>query len=188
MSSSSITKTALSNSLKEVMKEKPLDKVSINDITDKCDLNRKTFYYHFKDKYDLVNWIFYTEFLSSLNLNSYDNTWDLIEAICDYFYANRTFYKNALKVDGQNSFSEYFMEIIKGLISSHYQELFEYVEFEFQDEKNICIDYLADMTCGAIFRWLLEDSEHTPEDFIRIARKSTIGITKHILKNANLEK
>lgn len=183
MSNPSITKTALANSLKDVMKEKPLSKININDITDRCDLNRKTFYYHFKDKYDLVNWIFYTEFLSSLHICENKNTWNLLESICNYLHSNRQFYTNALEVDGQNSFEEYFMEIMKQLISSHFLELFEYVEFQYQDEKNICIDYLADMTSGVICRWLVEDSEIEPDKFIGMVKRSTIGITQYILES-----
>ena len=37
--------------------EKPLNKITINDITEDCGVNRMTFYYHFKDIYDLVDWI-----------------------------------------------------------------------------------------------------------------------------------
>ena len=35
--------------------QKPLNKITINDITEDCGVNRMTFYYHFKDIYDLVD-------------------------------------------------------------------------------------------------------------------------------------
>jgi len=59
---SGITKNALSTALKELMLLHPLAKISVGDICARCGMNRKSFYYHFKDKYDLVNWIFHTEF------------------------------------------------------------------------------------------------------------------------------
>lgn len=62
MPDSLITKRALASSLKELMKTQPLTKISVGDICEKCGMNRKSFYYHFCDKYDLVNWIFDTEF------------------------------------------------------------------------------------------------------------------------------
>ena len=62
MPDSLITKKALASSLKELMETQPLTKISVGDICEKCGMNRKSFYYHFCDKYELVNWIFDTEF------------------------------------------------------------------------------------------------------------------------------
>ena len=63
MADSNITKLALSNALKELLEEQSFEKISVSDICERCGMNRKSFYYHFKDKYDLVNWIFDTEFI-----------------------------------------------------------------------------------------------------------------------------
>ena len=60
MADSNITKRALATSLKELMLEQPFDKINVAQICARCNMNRKSFYYHFKDKYDLVNWIFDT--------------------------------------------------------------------------------------------------------------------------------
>ena len=53
---SQTTKRALEASLKKLLLQKPLNKITINDITEDCGVNRMTFYYHFKDIYDLVDW------------------------------------------------------------------------------------------------------------------------------------
>ena len=47
------TKLALEESLKRLLLKKPLDKITINDLTTDCGISRMTFYYHFKDIYDL---------------------------------------------------------------------------------------------------------------------------------------
>lgn len=44
--------------MKKLMEKKPFSKISVGDICEDCGMNRKSFYYHFRDKYDLVNWIF----------------------------------------------------------------------------------------------------------------------------------
>lgn len=54
---SQITKRALEASLKNVLRTKPLNKITINDLAEDCGINRMTFYYHFKDIYDLVEWV-----------------------------------------------------------------------------------------------------------------------------------
>ena len=53
---SQVTKRALEASLKSLLLQKPLSKITVTDITEDCGINRMTFYYHFKDIYDLVEW------------------------------------------------------------------------------------------------------------------------------------
>ena len=53
---SNTTKIALEDSLKRLLLRKPLDKITITDITTDCGISRMAFYYHFKDIYDLVEW------------------------------------------------------------------------------------------------------------------------------------
>ena len=53
---SQTTKRALEASLKHLLAKKPLDKITINDIAEDCGISRMTFYYHFKDIYDLIEW------------------------------------------------------------------------------------------------------------------------------------
>ena len=50
------TKQILEESLKKLMLQKPLDKITIRDLTEDCGISRMAFYYHFKDIYDLVEW------------------------------------------------------------------------------------------------------------------------------------
>ena len=51
-----LTKNALEESLKKFLLHKPLDKITISDLTNDCGISRMAFYYHFKDIYDLVEW------------------------------------------------------------------------------------------------------------------------------------
>lgn len=53
---SQVTKRALEASLKKLLLERPLDKITVTDIAEDCGINRMTFYYHFRDIYDLVEW------------------------------------------------------------------------------------------------------------------------------------
>ena len=71
MPDSNITKKALAQTMKELMAKQPFSKISVGDICDACGMSRKSFYYHFRDKYDLVNWIFDTEFLQSIRPENY---------------------------------------------------------------------------------------------------------------------
>ena len=110
MADSNITKRSLALSLKKLMSERPFSKVSIGDICDQCGMNRKSFYYHFKDKYDLVNWIFEHEFVLQSKHKSYSSSSEAFLDLCNYLKDNREFYTQAFKIEGQNSFSEYFTQ------------------------------------------------------------------------------
>ena len=79
MADSNITKNALAVSMKKLMEKKPFSKISVGDICEDCGMNRKSFYYHFRDKYDLVNWIFYVDFIERMDWSSCRNEWDMLE-------------------------------------------------------------------------------------------------------------
>ena len=58
------TKHALAAALKELIAQKPIDKITIHDITERCGIRRQNFYYHFEDVYDLMRWMFQEEAMS----------------------------------------------------------------------------------------------------------------------------
>ena len=161
MADSNITKRALATSLKELMEEKPFEKINVGDICEKCDMNRKSFYYHFKDKYDLVNWIFDTEFISVAHTKNYADVWDLLSGMSSFFYENRNFYRKALGIKGQNSFSDHFKELILPVIANRIQSVVDEEVMEFQ------VTFIADAVVIAIQRWLIENSTLEPEEFVR---------------------
>lgn len=78
-----LTKKALSFSLKELLKEKTISKITINDICEKAGVRRQTFYYHFADLPELVEWTCYTEAESVLKENRTYNSWQ--EGFLDIF-------------------------------------------------------------------------------------------------------
>lgn len=161
MADSNITKRALATSLKELMEEKPFEKINVGDICEKCDMNRKSFYYHFKDKYDLVNWIFDTEFIAVAHTKNYEDIWDLLNAMSNFFYQNRNFYRKALCINGQNSFSDHFKELILPVISDRIQSVSDEEIMDFQ------VNFIADAVVIAIQRWLVENGTIEPEEFVR---------------------
>lgn len=179
MASSKITKKALANALKELMIEMPFQKISVGKIAEKCNMNRKSFYYHFKDKYDLVNWIFDTEFLAVLKSKYYKSAWDVYEDLLTYFYENRAFYRKALKMTGQNSFSEHFKERLRQLFTSKKDRISADEKFN-----KFYTDFFADAFVCSIERWLLDKNCIQPVEFVRLLRasieKSAIGFYNHI--------
>ena len=183
MSSPGITKKALADAMKRLMAERPLVKINIGDIVKKCGLNRNSFYYHFKDKYDLVNWIFYTEIAEEFNREQVagESGWVLIEKLCHFFYRNKQFYINALSVTGQNSFEEYYLDLLKTLMMTRVPDMFEE-----DDHKDFYINFFVDAFSATTLRWLRSGAKIPPEELAALMKKAATRAATRILDESKL--
>lgn len=182
MPDSNITKNALASAMKKLMNRKPFSKISVTDICEECGMNRKSFYYHFKDKYDLVNWIFYVDFVSEITLQSYDNGWELLVDICELFHRDKEFYRAALMIEGQNSFREYFDETLQPVVAFFVQDIFSNTE-----EQEFFTTFLVEGFLAAMIRWLSGDSDMTPRKFVGQIRDIIIGVATRLEKDMQQE-
>ncbi len=182
MPDSNITKMALADALKELMAKKSFSKISVRDIVEACGLTRQAFYYHFKDKYDLMNWIYYTE--SVRFMNSYDTLehWtDGLKDLCCHMQQNRVFYINALNTTGQNSFQEYLHDYIRDISIS----VIENIEGrEFDEEKwGFITEFIATAFVSMIVRWANDGMKEDPVAYITKLRGLFDGSIFHQLEN-----
>ncbi len=163
MARSNQTKQALAAAMKDLMTRLPFSKINVGDICDACGLNRKSFYYHFQDKYDLVNWIFETEFISVMQSSPDRDKWDTFRRLCSYFYENRAFYRTALDIRGQNSLVEYFREVMEPLLRADLTDLLE----ERQDVVEFAARFYVDAFLCALIRWLKSRDPIPPDEFAK---------------------
>lgn len=165
MAISKLTKQDFATALKELMKEHDFEQIRVTHICEQSGYSRNKFYYHFKDKYDLLNWIFDTEF--GLVNQKYEHVQimaqgiERMRAICVYFYEHRDFYRNALQYTGQNSFSEHLYETITPLIK---KRLF----FLFEDEQSMDFElsFFADAVFYTLKRWLMDEQCMPVDEFV----------------------
>ena len=111
MSNNLVTKEAIAMGVKQLLEKWPLSKISVKDIKDHCNISRNTFYYHFKDKYELINWIFYSDMQKNVNsFTESERPMDSFVNVCRCLYENRKFYFACFQYIGQNSLYEYLYE------------------------------------------------------------------------------
>ena len=110
---SNITKYALEASLKKLLLKKPLDKITINDLTSDCGISRMAFYYHFKDIYDLVEWSCLEDATKALQGKKTYDTWQ--EGLLQIFEVVFEFYKY--------SFVGLMLDWIKHGMKENYEEI-----------------------------------------------------------------
>ena len=181
MSESLITKKALAVSIKKLMDTVPLAKISIQKIVDGCGLNRKTFYYHFKDKFDLVNWIYYTEVSESIaDCKNYGNWTEGTYRTLSYLMKNKSFYINALNTPGQNTFSEYFFEFCFKIIMNAIDDLSIEMNVSDKDKKFIA-DFYSHAFVGITTQWIKRGMKESPEILVDGIRNVLEGSMPHAL-------
>ena len=177
MADSNITKNALAASLKQLMKEKSFEKISVLDICDRCGMNRKSFYYHFKDKYDLVNWIFYIDCIGKMDFASYKVGWDVVTDLCNHFYSDREFYNAAFKIEGQNAFKDYVLETLQPITRYFMQGRADV------DNDDFFVIFFGDAFLSAIMRWLREGMQDPPEEFVEKLRSVSVGLAEKVFED-----
>ncbi len=174
MAESGVTKKVLAYAIKDLMRQRPLSKITVGDICEACDMNRKSFYYHFRDKYDLVNWIFYTEFFEEY-LQDEDGleTVDVLTRFCCFFQKNMSFYRAALKQTGQNSFYEYLGDVLRPLVVNRLKPYCAHEpHFDFY------VDLFINIYRDALVRWVLDGCTPDAETFVQLLYKASAMLGK----------
>ena len=109
MSISRDTKRMFADELEAMMARIPLSKVRVNDLCARCGVERRVFYYHFKDKYDLVAWMFERDHRwASDGRSPYSQ--ELYAEAHKRLWARRSFYRRAFEEDSQNSIWRYLVQ------------------------------------------------------------------------------
>ncbi|MBQ7885852.1 MAG: TetR/AcrR family transcriptional regulator C-terminal domain-containing protein [Clostridia bacterium] len=176
MADSGITKRALAEALKALMEEMPFAKISVADICERCDMNRKSFYYHFKDKYDLLNWIVDTEFLSTtLRDASRQDSWGKIYDLFVYLYENQSFVRKALAVEGQNSPAEHFRVLMEPMIAARMKEI-----LGSDANQEFRVNFFCDAFRCTIERWIVSP-DCVPPDVFLSQIKDTVRIGAEVV-------
>ena len=106
--------TKLAVSLKGLVTKMPFEKITIKQIADGAGVIRVTFYNHFQDKYDLLAWIVRREILDPVRI-----------LISNRMYRESLileFYMHAVRIEGQNSFSEIVEECAYALLLDIFRE------------------------------------------------------------------
>ena len=114
---SQITKQALASSLRKLLEEKPLDKITVVDVAEDCGVNRQTFYYHFRDIYDLVDWFFAAETTRALEGKETYDTWqEGFLRIFAWVQENRTLVVNAYRSVSREQVEQYLYQVTYRLL------------------------------------------------------------------------
>lgn len=163
MSESDITKRAISQALEHLCHKKRFDKISISDITQACGLNRQTLYYHFANKYDLLDWTYRRLSFHYLEDGTTLDNWDEhVLAMLVTIQSYRDFYRNTTSSDPSilaNSFSAITNKLFAALINR-----FDSEKRIQESDRIFYSNFFSYGCCGILLSWIMhgfKDSAQT---------------------------
>ena len=163
---SQTTKRALEASLKNLLLKKPLTKITINDIAEDCEINRMTFYYHFKDIYDLVEWSCIEDARKGLEGKKTYDTWQqgflqIFEAVLE----NKPFIMNVYHSVSREQVEIYLYKLTYDLLIGVVDEKSQGKIIREEDKKFIA-DFYKYAFVGLMLDWIRSDMKDNPKTII----------------------
>lgn len=160
------TKKALAASLKKLLAEKPLDKITVIDIVEDCEVNRQTFYYHFKDIYDLVEWIYTSEATKALGGKKTYDTWQLgFLQIFEYVLENKAFVKSTYHSVNREHLQSYLYNETYILLMGVVEEKAAGKAVR-DDDKAFIADFYKYAFVGLVLEWIRTGMNDKPSAII----------------------
>lgn len=161
------TKKAIIATFLELLSKYSLDKITITDITEKCEINRKTFYYYYEDIYALIEDIFQMEAQKVLD--------DAQECASFYEEFNRAIilvlqYKQAVihlyHSKSKDVLEKYLYNVTERFIMRYVKKYAEEVHASEQDVQFAC-NYYRSTIIAATLEWIKNGTKEAPEVFVQ---------------------
>ena len=163
---SELTKRALEQSLKNLLLQKPLNKITISDIADDCGINRMTFYYHFKDIYDLVEWCCQEDASRALAGKKTYETWQ--QGLLQIFEAvqeNKPFILNVYRSVSREQVESYLYQVTYRLLEDVVEEQAQGMSVRSEDKAFIATLYKY-MFVGLMLDWIRQGMSEDPAKIV----------------------
>ncbi|MDO4333957.1 MAG: TetR/AcrR family transcriptional regulator C-terminal domain-containing protein [Eubacteriales bacterium] len=165
---SNTTKLALEASLKRLLLHKRIDKITIQDLTADCGISRMSFYYHFKDIYDLVEWVCVEDGKRALQDKKTYDTWQ--EGMLQVFEAvmeNKPFILNVYSAVSKDKIESYLNKLTYQLIADVVEEKCAGIELA-DDDKTFIAEFYKYGFVGIMLDWIARGMK---DDYKQIVEK-----------------
>lgn len=183
---SQVTKRALEQSLKNLLLKKPLTKITVGDITNDCGINRMTFYYHFKDIYDLVEWSCLEDAKRALDEKKTYDTWQ--QGLLQIFKAvqeNNPFILNVYRCVHREQVEKYLQPLVDQLLLNVINEEAAGITVRDEDKQFIAQVY-SYMFIGLMLDWIKDDMCEDPQQIVERLSKLIKGSISEALSRFKL--
>lgn len=183
MAASELTRKAIAHTFLEILNEKPLEKITVKDITDRCRINRNTFYYHYEDIPALLEEILSESadhfVLKYPRLNSID---ECLDAAMQFARANKRVIMHMFSSGNQYQIKALW-HVCDHMITTYSETVFPDAPLSDRDRR-LFIRYHKCACFGLILDWLNNGmNEEYVEDMHRLCQLKK-GSAELIIENA----
>jgi len=163
------TKKAMADSLKKFMRVKPLSKITVSEIIADCGMNRKTFYYHFKDIYALLKWILEQEAIEVVKrFDLLSVPEEVIAFIIDYVNANKHILSCAYDSIGREEMKQFFYADLQGVTQSIVDGVCTENNLSVDDNfKELLVSFYTEALAGMLIDYFKYEQRYDRNDLIR---------------------
>lgn len=155
------TKWMFAEAILEIIKTKELSKIRITELCEYCNTDRQIFYYHFKDKYDLVAWIYQNDFNDSLKKCNSPVSKEIILFLLYRIKEKQFFYQKAFKNTNQNSLFTYIQNVNYKVTVDLFKK--EFQSDELTEQQLFTIKYHSYAWVGCLAEWIATKCTPSPE-------------------------
>jgi AcrR family transcriptional regulator len=156
-----ITKLWIADKMRELMKHKSIDKIRVTEICKAAEIERPTFYYHFRDKYELVAWIFFHKAVET-NIISVESSAKAMSQMKN----DMVFYKRAYEDSSQNALWRYMVEYFTASYSDLAKEKLGTNMLDTQTAYSIRLYCMG--AVGMTREWVLNDNITSAETVVQM--------------------
>lgn len=178
------TKNKLAASFKELLRRMPMEKITIKDITDLSGVIRPTFYNHFHDKYDMLEYIVWNDLMLPIKPLLVNDM--IIEGLTLLFSAiknEKEFYKHAVKIEGQNSFEKIARDQVAQLLSEVIAEKHKEIHTKYSWlSANVISTYYAQAMVYIAIEWIRTDFQIPPKELSEVYEYISTNSMRNLLE------
>ena len=158
-------KYRLAAAMKKCMERMPVEKVTVKEIVEECGTTRQTFYRHFLDKYDLINWYFDKILSESFkHMGTGETVYESLVRKFRFIEHERLFFDAAFRYDDQNSLRDHDYREIHAFYTNM-------IESRTKEPLSSELNFILEMYCrGSVYmttRWVSGEIEYTPEEMAK---------------------
>lgn len=151
---SKFTRQAIMYSMLKLLQEKSIDKITVKDICEMCEINRNTFYYYYSDIYQVLEELLRTETEKSLkekqeNHSFYEDCLKKYHLILEYKKAVYHLYNSK----NRDLILKYLYDITENYMEKYVLKEIEGKKLSAEDIQFI-VDFYSNSMIGSILRWM----------------------------------
>ena len=187
------TKIALEAAMQELLREKPLEQIRVRELADRCGIRRQSFYYHFNDVYELLDWSISREREHLLRRQEEFLTWQQVYLdLLRYIVENRAYYQTVLRVRGRERLwgmlEPAFQNVMEGVGEYYRKNIPEDMTVQMEKEFSVWQENKINLAQVLLEAWINGSVDITPEDVIREAEGVTVSVFLRMLLRTMLHR